>query len=189
MLADLIATEGVEEIHRPGGSAGVMAIHGGLEEGTAAIARAVADATGAALYAVIQPPDLRWHVPSIRYDPAESATLAAFLASIETTISLHGFGRPGLESTALLGGRNRSLAKGLAAEFTARGLRAIADLDAIPKRLKGVHRRNPVNLPPRRGVQVELPIELRSGRNLDVVSEALAAGLGRLELSARAVPG
>ena len=54
-----------------------MAIHGGLEEGTETMAEAVAEATGASLYAVVQPQTLWWHVPSIRYDPAESAALAA----------------------------------------------------------------------------------------------------------------
>ena len=104
MLADLLATEGVEEIHIPGSAFGLMALHGGLEQGTATIASTAAQATSASLYAVVQPRGLWWHVPSIRYDPKESERLASFLSSVRAVISLHGFGESGFEATALLGG-------------------------------------------------------------------------------------
>ena len=35
------------------------------------------------------------------------------------------------------------------------------DLDAIPSELRGLHRRNPVNLPRGGGVQLELPPRVR----------------------------
>ena len=67
----------------------------------------------------MQPGDLRWHVPSHRYDPALSDGLRAFLAGIDVVISVHGFG--GVRdaddrwTTALLGGTNRELAAELGA--------------------------------------------------------------------------
>jgi len=183
VFAELLASEGVRETHHRGGPIGVMALHGGLEEGTDEIAAAVAGATGASLYAVVQPASLWWHVPSIRYDPAASPALTAFLGSIETSISLHGFGQPGLEGVALLGGRNRSLASQMRRHMAAHGVPAIADLGAIPRRLRGVHRRNPVNRPPRTGVQIELPMELRAGRPLEKVTAALVACVAEHEAS------
>lgn len=177
MFAELIATEGVEEIYRAAGPIGVMALHGGLEEGTASIAAATAEATGASLYAVVQPSNLRWHVPSIRYNPADSAALAGFLEVVETAVSLHGYGRAGLEDTALLGGTNRLFAHRILGELTERGLAAIADLDSIPVGLKGLHRLNPVNRPLQAGVQLELPMTLREGLNAQLVVDALAAAM------------
>ncbi len=177
MFADLIATPGVDEVQRDGGRVGVMAIHGGLEEGTDSIAHAVTEATGAALYAVVQPPTLRWHVPSIRFDPVHSRRLRRFLNSVETAISLHGYGEPGLEATALLGGKNRALAWAIHGQLAVRGVSAIADLDKIPPRLRGIHRLNPVNRPRLAGVQVELPMELRAGSSMLTVIEALVVSV------------
>src|ERR1700686_3643002 len=120
---------------------GLCALHGGLEQGTAEIAEAAAQAAGASFYAGVQPDDLRWHVPSHRYDPDLSDGLRAFLAGIDVVISLHGFG--GVRdaddrwTTALLGGSNRELAADLEQVLT-RALpqyRWIADLDAIPRHL------------------------------------------------------
>jgi phage replication-related protein YjqB (UPF0714/DUF867 family) len=177
VFADLIATPGVEEFHRDGAGVGVMAIHGGIEEGTDSIAHVVTEATGAALYTVVQPQTLRWHVPSIRFDPADSKRLRRFLDSVETVISLHGYGEPGLEGTALLGGKNRTLAWAIHGELAARGIAAVADLEGIPARLRGIHRLNPVNRPPLAGTQIELPMELRQGRPMHAVIEALVVSV------------
>lgn len=174
MLAGLLATPGVREIHVCGSRLGLMALHGGLEHGTWEIARDVASATGASLYAVVQPPDLRWHVPSIRFDPVHSDTLRAYLSSVDVVVSVHGFGRRGMRSTALLGGRNRPLAVRLAAELDGRNrLRAVHRPDEIPSKLRGMHPKNPVNLPPRCGVQVELTADLRLGATRDHVAATL----------------
>lgn len=132
------------------------------------------------MYTVIQPQTLWWHIPSIRYDPAESPALAEFLESVDCVVSLHGYGEPGFEATALLGGNNREFAVVIGAELRARGLDAVADLKTIPKRLRGTHRLNPVNLPPRAGVQVELPMALREGRPKQLVIEALGAAILRV---------
>ncbi|MCP3976494.1 MAG: hypothetical protein GY720_18560 [bacterium] len=191
MLAELLATEGVEEIHRPGNAVGVMAIHGGLEEGTDDIAIAIAAASGAALYAVVQPETLWWHVPSTHFDPGESPALRTFLGSIELAISVHGYGDPGFESTALLGGSDRRLATAIHNEFVVRGLGAISALDEIPRRLRGVHPANPVNRPRRGGVQIELPMDLRRGTVRDLVVAAVVAAISAAaaDLSGQSVTG
>ena len=96
MLADLLAHPGVEEVCDIRGRFGLMAPHGGsLERGTDEVASAAAERAGASYYAVRQPPDLTWHVPSIEFDPAASLRLAAFLDHVDTVVTVHGFGREG----------------------------------------------------------------------------------------------
>ncbi len=82
MLAELIATPGVSERVQLAGRVGVMALHGGLEEGTAEAAEAIARSSNASIYTVVQPDDHFWHVPSVRYDPRESTSLSRFLEFI-----------------------------------------------------------------------------------------------------------
>jgi phage replication-related protein YjqB (UPF0714/DUF867 family) len=79
MFDGLLATNGVEERFAARSRFGLCALHGGLEQGTAEIAEAAAARAGASFYAVVQPDDLRWHIPSHRYDPAVSDELRAFL--------------------------------------------------------------------------------------------------------------
>jgi len=165
-FAELLAHEGVEEDLELRSSFGFMAFHGGnLEEGTDVVATAAAEASGASLYAVRQPSTLRWHVPSIEVTPAESPALAAFLAHVEVAVAIHGYGRAGLWTTLLLGGRNRPLATHLAGHLRAsldEGYEVVDDLDEIPHDLRGVHTRNPVNGCRHGGVQLELPPRVRS---------------------------
>jgi len=147
-----------------GSRVGVMAYHGGnLEEGTDLIADEVAARTGASLYAIRQPPGMRHHVPSRHFRPEESDRLARFLDHVSVVVTLHGYGRRSMFRSVLLGGHNRELAS-----VVARALRShlpayevIDDLDDIPPDLRGVHGRNPVNLPPEAGVQIELPPRVR----------------------------
>jgi phage replication-related protein YjqB (UPF0714/DUF867 family) len=181
MLDELLATTGVEERFVPGSRVGLCALHGGLEQGTAEIAAAVAEASGASFYAVVQPDDLHWHVPSHRYDPALSDELRAFLSRIDVVISVHGFGgvRDAEDrwTTALLGGTNRELAAELGRRLTSSlpHYRWIADLDVIPKHLRGLHPANPVNLVTHGGVQIELPPRVRrAGPDYDALVTALA---------------
>jgi phage replication-related protein YjqB (UPF0714/DUF867 family) len=192
VLDELLATVGVQERLVAGSRVGVCALHGGLEQGTAEIAEAAATASGASFYAVVQPDDLRWHVPSHRYDPALSLCLRAFLASIDIVISVHGFG--GVRdaddrwTTALLGGTNRELAAELSGALTGvlPQYRWIADLDSMPRHLRGLHPANPVNRVPRGGVQLELPPRVRrAGADYDALVTALAgvAGDGRRRCS------
>ncbi len=182
MLAELLATAGVEERFVIGSRFGLCALHGGLEQGTAEIAASAATAAGASFYAVVQPDDLHWHVPSHRYDPALSGGLRAFLDAVDTLISVHGFGgvRDAEDrwTTALLGGTNRELAAELGAALTEAlpQYRWIADLDLMPRHLRGLHPANPVNRVARGGVQLELPPRVRrAGADYDALVTTLAA--------------
>jgi phage replication-related protein YjqB (UPF0714/DUF867 family) len=179
-FADLLAHPGVVEEVELGSTFGVMAFHGGsLERGTDAIARAVADASGASLYVVAQPEDLRWHLPSKFVDPAASPRLAGFLAHVEVALAIHGFGRAGRFTTVLLGGTNRRLAATVAAtlrpalRFADSTYEVVDELDAIPAELRGLHPENPVNRPRAGGVQIELPPRIRGrGPHWDGLGDA-----------------
>ncbi len=164
MFAELLAQPGVGEELELRSGFGFMAYHGGsLEEGTDDIARAAAEAGGASLYAVTQPPDLRWHVPSSRVDPEASPCLARFLDHVSVVVTVHGYGREGRWTTLLLGGRNRDLATHVAAWLRPAlpGYEVVDDLGRIPGELRGLHHRNPVNHPSGRGTQLELPPRVR----------------------------
>jgi phage replication-related protein YjqB (UPF0714/DUF867 family) len=189
VLDELLATTGVEERFVAGSRFGFCALHGGLEQGTAEIAEEAARASGASFYAVVQPADFRWHVPSHRYDPSCSDALGAFVAHVDAVVSVHGFG--GIRgaddrwTTALLGGTNRELACALCGALTAElpGYRWVSDLGAIPRHLRGLHPGNPVNRVARGGVQLELPPRVRRAGNdyraLVRVLAATAAGAQR----------
>ena len=111
MLDELLAHPGVDEECVLRSRFGFLAFHGGsLERMTDTIAAAAAEASGASLYAVRQPPDLRWHIPSAEFDPRHSAALGAFLEHVEVAVAVHGYGRPGRFTSILLGGRHRELA-------------------------------------------------------------------------------
>src|ERR1700759_1084792 len=71
---------------------GFLSLHGGLEATTFEIATEAARRSGASLYAVVHPDGLKGHLPSQRFDLAESPRLEAFCAHVSTAISLHGFG-------------------------------------------------------------------------------------------------
>jgi phage replication-related protein YjqB (UPF0714/DUF867 family) len=181
MFDELLATDGVEERFIARSRFGLCALHGGLEQGTAEVAEAAAQRAGASFYAVVQPEGFRWHVPSHRYDPSVSDELQAFITAVDVVVSVHGFGgvRDAHDrwTTALLGGTNRTLAEELGAELTRRlpQYRWIADLDVIPKHLRGLHPSNPVNRVADGGVQLELPPRVRRpGADYDALVTALA---------------
>lgn len=164
MLSELLAHNGVVEQVELRSRFGFMAFHGGsLEKGTDEIALGAADLAQASLYAVIQPPDLRWHLPSTSFDPDHSPALASFVEHVEVVVAVHGFGREGLFTSLLLGGRNRDLAAHLAGPLRGAlpGYDVVDDLAAIPRELAGQHPTNPVNLPRAGGVQLELPPRVR----------------------------
>lgn len=181
MIAELLAHDGVVETCELRGSHGFMALHGGsLERGTAEVARAAAARCGASLYAVEQPDDLQWHIPSHRHDPADAPRLAAFLGHVDRVVSVHGYGRDGWWTRLLLGGADRDLAAHTATVLRDHldGWEVVDDLDEIPAELRGLHPENPVNLAGG-GVQLELPPRVRglgpNGRPEYV--EALVGGL------------
>ena len=178
MLRELLAHPLVSEEMRLGGPVGVMAIHGGIEAGTAEMARELVAATGASLYLVEQPGDLSWHLPSIHYDPAHSHRLSAFLGHVRTVVSLHGFGRVHLPRTVLVGGRNDALRTQVASGLRAgTGLRIVDDFEEIPRPLRGRHPANPVNIPVEAGVQLELSGTARLLPHRGMVVAALTAAI------------
>ena len=168
MLRDLLARPEVTEICELRGSFGLMAFHGGnLERCTDVIAAEVAERTDASLYAVVQAPPLRQHIPSTAFDPDHSTALARFVAHVDIVIAIHGYGREDRFWDLLLGGRNRALATHVGTHL--RGgiderFGIIDELDDIPRGLRGQHPDNPVNLPAQAGVQIELPPTTRWNR-------------------------
>jgi phage replication-related protein YjqB (UPF0714/DUF867 family) len=164
MFAELLQQPGVEEVLELRSSFGFLAFHGGsLEEETDTIAAAAAARAGASLYAVLQPAELRWHIPSADVDPAASPALARFLDHVEVAVALHGYGRAGWWTTLLAGGRNRDLAADVRRRVEAAlpGYEVIDELSTIPPALRGMHPDNPVNRPRWGGVQLELPPRVR----------------------------
>jgi phage replication-related protein YjqB (UPF0714/DUF867 family) len=169
MFAELLDHDGVEEVLELRGRFGFMAFHGGsLEEMTDVVARAAAEQSGASYYGVHQPPDLQWHIPSTEVDPAHSERLRTFLDHVDVVITVHGYGRQGYWATLLLGGQNRSLAQHTGRHLSARlpAYEIAVDLERIPRPLRGLHPRNPVNLPANRGVQLELCPRVRGSTPL-----------------------
>jgi phage replication-related protein YjqB (UPF0714/DUF867 family) len=168
-FAELLELPGVTEEHELRGTFGFMAYHGGgLEEATDVIASLAAARSNASYYGVRHPADWDLHIPSTRVTPDQSPALAAFLAHVDVVVTVHGFGRRTLMTSVLLGGRNRVLARHVAGHLRAAlpAYDILDDLEAIPAELRGVHERNPVNVPRRGGVQIELPPRLRGSSPL-----------------------
>jgi phage replication-related protein YjqB (UPF0714/DUF867 family) len=163
-FADLLASPGVEEVCELRGRVGFMAYHGGsLEEQTDVIARHAAERSGASFYAVLQPDDLQWHIPSHTVGRTASPLLQSFIDHVDIVVTVHGFGRHDHFLSLLLGGQNREFAEHVAGhlqpllpEYT-----IVTDLEAIPKDLRGMHPDNPVNMASNQGVQIELPPRVR----------------------------
>jgi phage replication-related protein YjqB (UPF0714/DUF867 family) len=163
-FAELLAMSGVQEVCELRSRIGFMAYHGGsLEEQTDVIASLAAERSGASYYAVLQPDDVQWHIPSHKVTPNSSAQLKNFIAHVDIVITVHGFGRRDHFTSLLLGGQNRDLADHVARHLKPRlpDYEVVTDLDRIPKDLRGLHPDNPVNLPTRQGVQIELPPRIR----------------------------
>lgn len=181
MLDELLAHDEVTETCVLRSRVGFMALHAGLEEGTGELAAAAADANGGSLYEVQVGSGLWWHVPSTRFHPRHSEALESFLRHVEVVFSIHGYGRRRLGPTILLGGSNRQLADDLARSLRSHtDLHVITDLHSIPRGLRGTHPDNPVNLPRRGGVQVELPPSARNGRARAAIADAMVATVDRL---------
>ena len=180
MLDELIATDGVREVAIRRSRVVVMALHGGVEHATYSLAEAIADASGASLYAVVQPDDFFWHVPSTQFDPDKSPALRDIVSHADVAISLHGFGRPGFEDAVLLGGSHRGLASAIGDVMRDADLRAIDDVEAIPAGLRGLHPANPVNLPRGGGVQIEMSAAVRRRPPSDRIVKAVSAVIGAI---------
>ncbi|HSL56864.1 MAG TPA: poly-gamma-glutamate hydrolase family protein [Acidimicrobiales bacterium] len=164
MFDRLLAHDGVVEICELRSRFGFMAFHGGnLERVTDTVASEAAARSGASLYAVLQPPGLRWHVPSTDVGRVGSPALRRFLDHVDVVVAVHGYGRAGFFTALLVGGGNRVLAGHVGRHLrdALPAYRVLDDLEAIPGPLRGVHPDNPVNLPRGGGVQLELPPRVR----------------------------
>ena len=131
---------------------------------------------------------LKAQSPSHQVSPAQSPMLAEYLDHVDVVVTIHGFGRRGLFTSLLLGGRNRELAEHVGGHLRTRlpAYAILTDLEAIPRELRGLHDTNPVNLPRHQGVQIELPPRVRGssplwadweGPGLTPHTEALIDGL------------
>ena len=172
-FAQILDAPGVREVCElrsgPAGRVGFMAYHGGnLELQTDVIADAAAVRSGASYYGVMQPAPMREHLSSINVRPAESAALASFIDHVDIVVTVHGFGRRGMFSSLLLGGSNRPFAEHVGAALRSElpAYDVVTDLKTIPKKLRGLHPNNPVNLPRQQGVQIELPPRVRGSSPL-----------------------
>ena len=167
-FAELLGHPDVVEELELRSAVGLLALHGGLEPGTAEIAFEVATRAHASCYTISQPRDLRVHIPSVDADPQQMPRLAAFLRHVETVVSIHGYYRPLEQPQAVLvGGANRSLVTPLATRLRAAlpDYVVVDDIEAIPSHMRGLDPRNPVNLATQGGVQLELPHHLRMVRH------------------------
>lgn len=161
-LSALLREPGVVETSRLRSRFGFLAIHGGgLEKTTDVIAERAAEVAGASVYVVRHPDRYPHHLPSARFDPAESACLAEFLDHVDVAVSLHGYGRIGRSTQLLAGGRNRALAAHVARHVRLPGYEVVTDLEAIPSELRGLHPDNPVNRVRDGGTQLELSVRVR----------------------------
>jgi len=183
-FAQLLAQPGVVERVARRGRVGFMA----LEVMTDVIAERAAEDAGASCYSVIQPIGMSQHLSSIEVRPEESEALADFVEHVDVVVTIHGFGRRGMFGSLLLGGQNRELADHVGATLREHlpAYEIVTELDTIPRPLRGLHDRNPVNLPSGKGVQIELPPRVRGssplwwdweGPGLTPHTEALIAGL------------
>ena len=195
-FATILDTPGVEEVSELRGRIGFMAYHGGhLEWMTDVIAHRAAERSGASFYAVIQPEGMKEHFPSTTVDCTHSAVLADFLEHVDIVITVHGFGRRGLFGSLLLGGQNRVFAEHVGATLRRHipAYNVITDIEDIPRQLRGMHERNPVNVPRQQGVQIELPPRIRGtssplwwdweGPNLTPHTERLIDGLSQAAMT------
>lgn len=181
----------VQEYLRLQGSLGLLAIHGGgIEPGTEEIARFVAHHSGASLYVYAgrrSRGNLSLHRPSHDMKIEERALVVKFLNHVKTAISIHGHGRR--QNRAYVGGLHESMVQRFV-EIARPALSQyewISDPKIIPSGLSGQSLSNVVNLPPGRGMQLELPPQLREtkgtpdGRGLEPAGDALR--LSRLLIS------
>lgn len=164
-FTDLLSQPGVREDVEIRGTFGFLAFHGGpVERVTSLIARRAAERAGATYYSIDQPAERPLHIPSTRFRPDESPAFAEVIDHVDVVCTVHGYGREMDKQHLLLGGQNRALATAMGDELRARlpeRFLVVTDLEEIPKELRGVHRNNPVNLPPGKGVQLELPPGVR----------------------------
>jgi len=99
-----------------------------------------------------------------------------FLEQVSLVVSIHGFGRPGLEDSVLVGGGNRRLAQRMGRALRRHtSLRIADDTAEIPAGLRGLDPANPVNLTAEGGAQIEMSPGARNPVALTGVEAALVS--------------
>jgi phage replication-related protein YjqB (UPF0714/DUF867 family) len=217
-LRELLQIDGVEEECHLRSTVGFMALHGGSQDrGTDQIARRAAAQSGASYYAIVQPQRVRVHLTSRLHNPEQSVLFSRFLAHVRVAISVHGFGRDGFavwvdpargfmiepygparlnqQQDALTGIIVGGLNAGLVDQARTLLSTHLPGFRVADERIRlGFHPQNPVNLPPEKGVQIELPPGLRGigayGEQLTPDPAAVPDGLmtALVELAQAAAP-
>jgi phage replication-related protein YjqB (UPF0714/DUF867 family) len=155
----------VHEYLQLAGPLGVIAIHGGgIEPGTEEIARYVAKCSGASLYVYAgrrAAGNILLHQTSHTVNIEKRPLAVQFLNHVYTAISIHGHGRE--INRVYAGGLHENMVQRFV-ELARPVLSAyewISDPEITPPELRGRNPFNIVNLPPGRGMQLELPRKLR----------------------------
>ena len=180
-----------QEYLRLKGPLGLMAVHGGgIEPGTEEIARFVAHHSGASLYVYggrRSRGNISLHRPSHSGRIEKRLLVVQFLKHVKAAISIHGHGRG--QNLAYVGGLHESMVQRFV-ELARPALSQyewIWDPKIIPPGLSGRSPSNVVNLPPAKGMQLELPLKLRQtkgtlhGKSFEPVGDTLL--LSRLLIS------
>ena len=148
-----------------GSTFGLLAIHGGgIEPGTEEIVRFVAQHSGASLYVYAgrRPAgNLSLHQASHGMRLGNRPLVLRFLDHVKTAVSVHGHGRK--QECAYVGGLHQTMAQRFVdiARQELPQYEWISDAEIIPPGIGGRNPNNIVNLPPARGMQLELPKGLR----------------------------
>lgn len=164
--------EGVDfeiEMVERSSSVAVLALHGGaIEPGTDILARAVAGENFSFYAFRSRVPDKGrlHHVTSHRFDEPRCQSLAR---RARVALSIHG--HDGAPPWVFPGGRNMGLRKMIMDALIRRGVPV-----RFAPRLRGMHRRNVVNLPETAGVQLEVTWGLRQEWVNPLSVEAWAEG-------------
>ena len=179
-FVDLLAHPDVVEEQVLASPVGFLALHGGLEPGTAEIAREAARRSGASCYAIVQPDDLKHHVPSHENDPAHAPLLAGFLAHVEVVVSVHGYwGHDELHSALLVGGGDRALAADLADAPAGRAARVRRDRRARPHPASAARAQPPQSRESRRAAGCRSSCPTRCGRSAPTAGASAATCTAR----------
>jgi len=173
----------IQEYLHLAGPLGIIAIHGGgIEPGTEEIARFVADYSGASLYVYAgrRPSDnVALHQASHTVNIDERPLVARFLSHVNNAISIHGHGRD--NNLVYAGGLHQSMVHRFVelAKPVLSAYEWISDPEITPPEIRGQSPVNIVNLPPGRGMQLELPRKLREtkpivdGKGFEPTGDAL----------------